>query len=239
MQKRPTASPRGGIRDPAQAPRRTQGRICWLWLAQLAASSLTGACRERPAAADSVAALCARACEVAACGDRDSSACSRDCLLRGAEAGGARCDRAHAALLACVSQATPNCASACTGAACLGSPRVRGCELEAKRLDGCLAPCRDEGVSQKLTRKSGQPAEAVGLEVERSGCGTCSAEPASGAPPGAACQAASVCSRHCCECRGSAGRHHVRACVAGKCAPASRACALATELVVGLCTGAY
>ncbi len=240
MQKRPKAGPCSAARHRhLPTPRRPPAPRAWSRLLLLACLGLAGGCRDKPPPNEGVAARCAQACQRVGCAAMDASACNRDCVLRGAVAARAQCEREHATLLGCVAGAQPDCGQRCAGGACLGPPRTSSCGAERRGLERCLAPCRDEGVSQALSRKVGRSEQVAMLEVERSGCGKCSQVSPDGAPPGSPCAAASVCGRSCCECGNSPGRHHVRACVAGKCAAPERACALASEWVTGICSGSY
>ncbi len=204
----------------------------WLWIAA------AGGCREQPKGGQSPSALCDRACSAASCGQQSvSGECNRSCLLEGARAAAASCDGERRRLLACIAGAQASCAVPCQGADCLGSKRVPACAPEREKLRACTAPCAHEGLSHHLTRQLGDTAQAAKLEVVRSGCGKCKRAPPSGARAGAPCTAASVCDRHCCQCRGGNARHTVRACVSGRCASAERACALAQRELKGLCSG--
>ncbi len=204
----------------------------------LCSLAFSGGCREQPQGGQSTSALCNRACSAASCGQPSASGgCGRGCLLEGSRAAAVNCEGEHRRLLVCIAGARAACDATCQGADCLGAKRVTGCVAERKKLKACMAPCAHEGLSHHLTRKTEDGTQTLKLEVVRSGCGRCKQAPRSGAQAGAPCTAASVCNRHCCQCEGGNARHTVRACVAGKCASAERACALAQQEVKGLCSG--
>jgi hypothetical protein len=178
------------------------------------------------ACASACAALVTAGCGLPGLSEADQPRCVDSCLKTAALAQKAGCLELHAAHLACVSTAQPDCARLrCSAGTCLQQGTgIAGCADRHGRLTQCLAPCASAGITQVFNRDvEGRP---VQLEVVRGGCAECPKQTRPGAPAGAPCSSHSVCAEHCCNCTGRVVHYLARACVAGRCAGREAACEL-------------
>ncbi|HLV21454.1 MAG TPA: hypothetical protein VKZ49_11245 [Polyangiaceae bacterium] len=158
----------------------------------------------------------------------DQARCASACVST-ARALPAACHEPFRAYLACVGRARIDCARAtCSAAVCVEQGEgVLGCEGELAHYRECAEPCAFAGMSHVAERRvSGKRVQS---ELVRAGCAECPKKLGRAAPAGAPCQAASVCSQHCCACPSGPARYLARACVDGTCADPSAACQVALE----------
>ncbi len=177
----------------------------------------------RAACASYVSAHCPGRAELA----KDQADCVAACGAESEVAGRAECSPLRAAYLDCVGHSSVDCAAfvSAPSVALARGEGVRACGQALGRLDGCTAPCRNEG-SVHLG-DSAQGGHAVQAELTRDGCNDCRPKTRAGAPPGSPCTAARVCAEQCCSCQEGAGHYRARVCIDGACADQAAACASA------------
>ncbi len=127
---------------------------------------------------------------------------------------------------------------------------AEGCRGALAALRSCDAPCRDRGslhLGQRTwsldagTPNSGSGirpprSESARIEVETLGCLGCAdvADPKRGAPPGAPCEAASLCATVCCPCPDAGLAYMARVCSGGACLGSHGACALVESVAMDM-----
>ncbi|MBX3126704.1 MAG: hypothetical protein KF718_08295 [Polyangiaceae bacterium] len=177
--------------------------------------------------------LCRSTCSALGCqaSSPAAEACQRRCRIDSSQADDAGCSQPRRALLACVAAHPFEC-SDCAGAACYELRRATACASQAEDLEACLGPCRLAGLTSQASRPLGDApgAPLAHVHLTLAGCAPCEPHKPSGAGPGSACEAASVCDDHCCTCPNGRLRFRARACVGGQCATAAETCSAARSV---------
>lgn len=188
-----------------------------------------------PACSSACASLVTEQCAGTNSRARRHADCVQSCTEARRSAETARCGAAHRVYLGCVSVDARGCAppDVAEGTALEHRLGFAGCEGEHLAYQRCTEPCREEGVVRTAARPllvAGQE-QTVQAELVNAGCRRGKPPLRRAAPSGAPCTHHTVCTQAECACATQGAAYLARACVAGRCADPSVACAVAPRVV--------